>query len=114
MLRRRGFSVLEARNGTSALDFIRESETRIDGMLLDVTLPGAPSQEVAMEANRVRPELVTVLTSAYSREGVEASFAGIKIENFVRKPFHLQDVLAVFDDRLSCRSAAVHGADGQS
>jgi len=105
--------VLEARNGSSALDFIRESETRIDGMLLDVTLPGAPSQEVAMEANRVRPELVTVLTSAYSREGVEASFAGIKVENFVRKPFQLRDVVAAFDDRLSCRSAAVHQADGQ-
>jgi hypothetical protein len=32
-------------------------------MLLDVTLPGASSREVLEEAERLRPDLVTVLTS---------------------------------------------------
>jgi len=75
-------------------------------MLLDVTLPGVSSREVFEEARRVRPELVVILTSAYSRESVSAAFDGIEVAHFVRKPFPIDDLLSLLHDTLSARFLA--------
>ena len=87
VLQRKGFTVIQASNGSSALDTIRAYEDGIDAMLLDVTLPGASSREVFEEAKRLRPSMVVILTSAYSREHATAGFDGCTVEYFIRKPF---------------------------
>jgi two-component system, cell cycle sensor histidine kinase and response regulator CckA len=100
MLRKNGFRVIEAIDGSSALELIRTYEDEIDLMLLDVTLPGVPSREVFEEARLRRPVLKVILTSAYSRETAEASLAGLRIEHFIRKPFQLVDLMGVLQDAL--------------
>jgi DNA-binding NtrC family response regulator len=107
MLQRGGFSVIQASDGTSALELIRSHEEHIDAMLLDITLPGASSREVFEEAGRLRPDLVPILTSAYSQESVTASFAGLTIERFIRKPFHMDALVSLLQDTLSTRSSPV-------
>ncbi len=65
----------QASDGSSALELIRTSpRIAIDAMLLDVTLPGASCREVLEEAERLRPDLVTILTSAYSHESIRGLF----------------------------------------
>ena len=93
MLRRRGYSVIEATTGTTALELMRDPGNHIDAMLLDVTLPGVSSREVFEEASRLRPGLAVILTSAYSRESVERSFAGLTFSHFIRKPFPMEDLI---------------------
>jgi two-component system cell cycle sensor histidine kinase/response regulator CckA len=44
------------------------------------------------EAKRLRPELRVVLTSAYGEEVVNASFTGLRVEHFIRKPYELDDL----------------------
>jgi two-component system, cell cycle sensor histidine kinase and response regulator CckA len=51
-LRKRGLSVIEARDGSVALDLIRTQTDKIDAVLLDVTLPGVASREVFESAKR--------------------------------------------------------------
>ena len=92
LLQRRGFSVIQASDGSSALELIRTRQDRIDAMLLDVTLPGASSREVLEEAERLRPDLVTILTSAYSYESIRGNFAGLRAEHFIRKPFRVDEL----------------------
>jgi two-component system cell cycle sensor histidine kinase/response regulator CckA len=91
-LRRKGFSVMEATDGSGAMDLLRAHKDEIDVVLLDVTLPGIASREVFEETQRMRPELKVIVTSAYSKETVDASFAGLAVENFIRKPFQLDDI----------------------
>ena len=55
MLRKKGFEVLDAANGSAAINILRTSQGRIDVMLLDMTIPGASSQEVAAEATKSWP-----------------------------------------------------------
>jgi len=107
MLHRRGCSVIQARDGSSALEFIQTHPDRIDAMLLDVTLPGLPSRQVFEEAERLRPDLVAILTSAYSRESVTSSFAGLRVASFIRKPFHVDELVTLLQDRLTTRSSSV-------
>jgi PAS domain S-box-containing protein len=101
LLRKKGFRVIEAIDGSAALELIRTREDTIDLMLLDVTLPGVPSRDVFEEARLKRPDLKTILTSAYSRETVETSFAGLHIDRFIRKPFQMVDLIALLQDALS-------------
>ena len=107
MLQYRGFAVIQASDGSSALELIREPKDNIDAMLLDVTLPGASSREVLEEAQRLRPDLVAILTSAYGRERVMASFTGLTVKHFVRKPFQVDDLVTILQDTLAARVSPV-------
>src|SRR6185436_12037513 len=52
MLRDAGFQVVEATDGSSAIDLLRTAVDKIDLILLDMTIPGASSAEVITEAAR--------------------------------------------------------------
>ena len=100
MLRKKGFSVIEARDGSAALDLIREHKDHIDVVLLDITLSGASSREVLKEAKRLRPDVRVIVTSAYNEEAAIASLAA-RVERFIRKPYSLEDVLHTIRESLS-------------
>jgi hypothetical protein len=51
------------------------------------------SQEIFEETKRIRPDLKLVLTSAYGKETVDASCAGLQIEHYIRKPFLVDDLV---------------------
>jgi two-component system, cell cycle sensor histidine kinase and response regulator CckA len=93
MLSRRGFSVLGAGDGTTAVDLLRSHPSEIDIILLDMTLPGTPSREVIEEAQRMRPGVKVVLTSAYSRERVAQSIDAPIVKGFIRKPFQFSELM---------------------
>ena len=101
MLRKKGFAVIEASDGSSALEQFRAHTDEIDIILLDITLPGTSSREVFEQSLRLRPALKIILTSAYSRETVDSIFAGLQFESFVRKPFELVELIRLLRVALS-------------
>ena len=101
MLRKSGFEVLEAADGTSAIDLLRANGARIDAVLLDMTIPGASSREVVEAAANVRPNIKVILTSAYSQEMIEGSMRAPQIRSFIRKPFQLGELLKMLRSSLS-------------
>ena len=101
MLRKQGFSVLEAADGTEALTLHREYKEEIAVVLLDATIPGAPSRDVLAEVRRVAPVTSVIVTSAYGKNTVDASFSGITVDLFIRKPYQLADLVALVRSRLS-------------
>jgi CheY-like chemotaxis protein/two-component sensor histidine kinase len=98
-LRRSGFEVLEARNGSAAIDVLRVSGSRIDVILLDLTVPGPSSRDVAAEYAKARPDAKVILTSAYSEELARARLPHLR--GFIRKPFHLADLVKILRSTLS-------------
>jgi CheY-like chemotaxis protein len=101
MLRKKGFLVIEASDGSSALEVVRARREGIDAMLLDITLPGVSSRVVFEEARQVHAHLKVILTSAYGRQTVDASFDGLPVEGFLRKPFQLADLVGSLREVLS-------------
>jgi PAS domain S-box-containing protein len=93
MLRRAGFAVLEAADGTAAIDILRANAGRIDVILLDMTMPGASSHEVIAKAAQLRPDIRVILTSAYSREMLTPPISASQICGFIRKPYRLGDLV---------------------
>ena len=99
MLRKKGFSVIEASDGSAALELIRAQDP-IDVLILDITLPGASSREVLEEAKRLRPNMRAIVTSAHSREVAVTSLAD-RIDYFIRKPFRSTDLIDMIRSALS-------------
>jgi len=92
-LRMNGFDVFEAADGSLAIDLLRANASKIDAILLDMTIPGASSRDVLAEAANVRPDIRVVLTSAYAQEMFSGATNGPQICGFIRKPFQLADLL---------------------
>jgi PAS domain S-box-containing protein len=101
MLRKRGFSVIEAGDGRTASDLLRSHEDKIDVLLLDMTIPGTPSDELVEEAKRIRPDIKIILTSAYPQKMVINRVESPSIRAFIRKPFRLDEIVRLLRDVLA-------------
>ena len=101
MLRKTGFSVIEAGDGSTAINLLRTRKDEIDVILLDMTIPGSSSREVIAEAGRIRPEIKIILTTAYSREMATPALNAPQLTGFIRKPFLLSDLVQLLRDAIS-------------
>src|SRR6516225_4375258 len=99
MLSTAGFRVLKVDNGSGAIELLR-GDGEIDAILLDMTIPGALSQEVLAEPVRVRPNIRIILTSAYSEETARTVLSGPQNDGFVRKPFQFGHLVRTFQSVL--------------
>jgi PAS domain S-box-containing protein len=99
MLRKKGFSVVEAGDGSQAVDLFRLNKDNVDVMLLDITIPGMSSREVLEEVGRTRPTVKVILTSAYSRE--MASLDAVQVKGFIRKPFQFGDLMQLLSETMA-------------
>jgi two-component system, chemotaxis family, CheB/CheR fusion protein len=100
MMQKTGFSVIEAGDGHAALNVIRTHDQHVDILLLDITLPGVSSRDVLEEATRLRPDMRVIITSAYSEEMAAATLAR-RVERFIRKPFHLNELVSLIQKALN-------------
>jgi len=101
MLRRTGMEVLEVADGTSAVELLRDSGCGIDLVLLDMTIPGARSEEILEAASKARPDIRVVLTSAYSRDVIASAIDAPQVRGFIRKPFRVADLVKTLRKALS-------------
>jgi two-component system, cell cycle sensor histidine kinase and response regulator CckA len=86
VLTRAGFNVREAGSGEEAVAIV-QAGIRLDGVLLDVTMPGLGGLEAFRQIRRLRPGVPVVLTSGYAEHDLPAEFDSDGIASFVQKPF---------------------------
>jgi PAS domain S-box-containing protein len=92
MLRRRGFSVIEAEDGNAGVNLFLKNAARVDVVLLDMTLPGTSGREVLVELQRLGPEVEVIVTSAYGRSHVQNSLDGLRSWGYIQKPYQLAEL----------------------
>ena len=107
MLRKTGFEVLEAADGSSAIGIIEANASKIDAILLDMTIPGPSSREVAAEATKRRPDVNVILTSAYSQEMIADLMSAPQIRSFIRKPYEFEDLLQKLRNAFSSEECSL-------
>jgi two-component system, OmpR family, response regulator RegX3 len=93
LLQKRGFEVLQAADGSTAIDVLRTTSRHLDLVLLDMTIPGASSEVVVREIEQTRPGVAVLLTSAYGEDVVRDTLTGPQIRGYVRKPFQFANLL---------------------
>jgi PAS domain S-box-containing protein len=106
MLGKAGFGVLEVDNGSDAIELLRAKGGAINVMLLDLTIPGAPSHEVLAEAAQAGPNMKVILTSAYNEDTANAVLHAPQVRGFVRKPFQFGKLVRTLRSVLSSNFTA--------
>jgi PAS domain S-box-containing protein len=85
-LTRRGFTVLEAEDGASALELFKRDPNRIDVLVTDVVMPRMNGAELAKQAERIRPGLRILFISGHP-ERAGAGLDPTGATNLLMKPF---------------------------
>jgi CheY-like chemotaxis protein len=101
MLRRKGFTVIEAPNGEIGVELFRANEAKIDVAFLDLTLPGMSGREVMGELRRLQPNLKVIITSAYSQDWAQTTIGGHPTWLYIRKPYQLSHLTALLQNACS-------------
>ncbi len=90
-------TVVEAADATEALAAL--ARLQLDLVVLDVPLPGAGGYKV-LERIRERSDVPVLMLAADREEIAKVCAAGAGCDDFVTKPFGLQDILARADALL--------------
>jgi CheY-like chemotaxis protein len=92
MLRKKGWTVIEAGDGDAGVDLFSTNRTPIDVVLLDMTLPGKMGRAVLEELQQIEPEVKVILTSAYRQQHVQNVLGGLRPWGYVQKPYNLAEI----------------------
>ncbi len=92
MVRRFGFQTLTAADGADAVDLFRQHKDQIDGVLLDLTMPGMDGVATLKALREIRPDVKVLLASGYSEEEVLGRFSGQGITGVIQKPYQMSNL----------------------
>src|SRR5687767_6203165 len=86
-LRRRGYTVYEARHAEEALEWAATSRAKFDLLVTDVVMPGLSGPNLAARLVRIHPQLKVLYISGYTEDAtaVQGNFWGGVV--FLQKPF---------------------------
>ncbi len=87
ILRREGYTVLEAKDGEEALALWDQHAGMIDVVLTDVVMPNMSGRELAKRLRSLKPEVKVIYMSGY---GLSILSTGHKFDSdvlFLQKPF---------------------------
>lgn len=89
LLRRLGYTPLTARDGESAIEYLRKEP--VDLLLLDLWMePGINGYETYREALKIRPEQKAILASGYFRPEDTDTSKNLGIRQHLTKPYSIQ------------------------
>jgi PAS domain S-box-containing protein len=90
MLKRLGFTVLEAGDGMKAVEIFRQHPDEICCVLSDLTMPGMNGWETIAALRKISPDLPVILSSGYDESRVMAEAHSERPNAFLGKPYQLK------------------------
>ena len=101
MMKREGFEVVVARDGTEALAAIRREHPQV--VLLDAMMPGMTGFDVcaAVRADETVRDTRILMLTAKGRETDVARGAGVGVDAYMTKPFSTRDLVAKIRELLA-------------
>jgi DNA-binding response OmpR family regulator len=90
-----GYTVLESGHGEEGCQMALRRQ--LDLLLLDMVLPGKTGLEILREVRNVRPTLPVIILSARGEENDRVSGLRLGADDYVVKPFSVNELLARVD-----------------
>jgi len=96
MLHRLGYDTAVSRDGAEAIALYRQakrSEHPFDVVMMDLTVPGGMGgMEAILKLREIDPQVRVIVSSGYSNDPLSASFMEHGFNDFIAKPFKLEDL----------------------
>ncbi|GAC1651447.1 MAG: PAS domain-containing sensor histidine kinase [Gemmatimonadaceae bacterium] len=100
VLRRLGYEVLIAANGTEALGIAADPMLPIGLVMIDLVMPGMSGVELAMRIKAVRGDVKVLLVSGHSDDQVSRFDVAARTYPFIQKPFSVEMLAAQLRELL--------------
>jgi len=91
-LRNKGYNVLEARSGNTAIELIRRTEDQIDLLITDVVMPDMDGPALIEWIRGNRPGMKVICISGYAEESFRNVLDHSADIHFLPKPFNLEEL----------------------
>jgi CheY-like chemotaxis protein len=88
-----GYQVLEAAEGSAALDVAAQHSGKIHLLLTDVIMPRMSGKELADRLKQLRPEIRVLYMSGYAADVISSRGSLDAGEQYIAKPFSLTSLL---------------------
>ena len=92
VLKRLGYTVLEAKSGREAVKVYEENKDTIDMVLLDMIMPDMGGGKAYDRMKEINPKVKVLLSSGYSIESEAKEILTRGCDGFIQKPFSLSEL----------------------
>ncbi|MET0286973.1 MAG: response regulator [Polyangiales bacterium] len=93
-MQRAGLTVLEAADGTQAIEVLRQNRELVDLVVLDLVMPGLDAASTLTALRAIRPDVPVIVQSGYSEEEASRSLEQLDGPiDFLSKPFSVATML---------------------
>ncbi|MEL7028471.1 MAG: response regulator, partial [Pseudomonadota bacterium] len=101
LLQSRGYEVMEADDGETALELIEENQGHIDLLISDVMMPGMDGPTLVTKARDMLGEAKIIFISGYAEGAMREQLADFENIDFLPKPFTLKTLSAKVKEVLT-------------
>ncbi len=98
-----GCEVFVAMGGEEAIKIYRESQDKIDLVVLDMIMPNMSGGETYDRLKEINPEIKVLLSSGYSIRGQATGILNRGCNGFIQKPFNMEQLSHKFREILDTK-----------
>ncbi len=109
LLKKLGYTALEAQSGREAIEIFMEGNHAIDMVILDMVMPDMSGGEVYDRIKRIDSNVKVLLSSGYSIDGQAAEILKRGCEGFIQKPYSMEDFSKKIREVLNKPHKSPHG-----
>lgn len=109
LLKKLGYTVLEAQSGREAIKIFMEGNHAIDMVILDMVMPDMSGGEVYDRIKRIDSNVKVLLSSGYSIDGQATEILKRGCEGFIQKPYSMEDFSKKIREVLNKPHKSPHG-----
>jgi len=92
MLKKLGYTVLKALNGTEAVEIFEANKDKIKMAILDIIMPDMGGGQVYDKIKAINPQVKVLLCSGYSVDGQAIELLERGCDGFMQKPFTMEEL----------------------
>ncbi len=92
-----GHEPILARSGEEGIALLQRHGTRIDLVLLDLTMPGLGGVETFRRLRAMQPGVPVVLSSGFAEEEATNQLKGMALSGFLQKPYLAKDLIRMIE-----------------
>jgi len=93
LLKKAGYTVLEARSGSEGIESVRRFGGIVHAAVLDIDMPGVDGFAICTEMRAMRPGIRVLIWSGLEPDGVRARLKELALDiEVIEKPSHMRDI----------------------
>ncbi|MDC7223165.1 MAG: response regulator [Spirochaetales bacterium] len=99
-LEKKGYTVIEAPDGESALDIFRDQGNRVDGVISDMVMPGLSGKGVFYGIREMDKTCPVIIASGFIQDANLEQMKADGLSGFIRKPFKYSELCRILRESL--------------